>query len=62
MPTDCRAEELEFEGVGGRRVIADFEGGAMSSDAGALLLRHADRSLKLIFHFSVQTSVFQTES
>jgi hypothetical protein len=27
MPTDCRAEQLEFEGVGGGRVIADFEGG-----------------------------------
>ena len=48
MPTDCRSEQLEFEGVGGRRVIADFEGGAMTSDAGALLLRHADRSIKLI--------------
>ena len=42
------AEQLEFEGVGGRRVIADFEGGAMTSDAGALLLRHADRAIKLI--------------
>ena len=48
MLTDCRAEQLEFEGVGSRRVIADFEGGAMTSDAGALLLRHADRTIKMI--------------
>ena len=48
MTTDCRAEQLEFKVGGGHRVIADFEGGAMTSDAGALLLRHADRSIKLI--------------
>ena len=48
MPTDCRTAQLEFEGVGGRRVVADFEGGAMTSDAGALLLRHADRTIKMI--------------
>lgn len=48
MPTDCRAEQLEFEGVGGRRVIADFAGGAMTSDAGALLLWYADRTIKLL--------------
>ena len=48
MRTDCRTDALEFEGVGRRRVIADFAGGAMTSDAGALLLRHVDRSIKLI--------------
>ena len=33
---------------GARRVVADFEGGAMMLDAGSLPLRHADRNIKLI--------------
>ncbi|MEL6964587.1 MAG: transposase, partial [Pseudomonadota bacterium] len=48
MRTDCRTDALEFEGVGHRRVMADFAGGAMTSDAGALLLRHVDRSINMI--------------
>ena len=48
MPTDCRSSQLEFEGFARRRVIADFEGGPMTSDAGTLLLRHTDRAIGLL--------------
>jgi hypothetical protein len=48
MPTECSAEQFEFEGLGRRRVVAAFDGGAVSSDGGALLLRHADRAIGLI--------------
>ena len=48
MPTECTSEQFEFEGFGRRRVVAAFDGGAMTSDAGALLLRHTDRALGLI--------------
>jgi Transposase DDE domain group 1 len=48
MPTECSAEQFEFEGFGRRRVVAAFDGGAVTSDAGGLLLRHTDRALGLI--------------
>ncbi len=43
MPTVCSAEQFEFEGLGRRRVVAAFDGGAVTSDAGGLLLRHTNR-------------------
>jgi hypothetical protein len=48
MQTECSAEQFEFEGFGGRRVVAAFDGGAVTSDAGGLLLRHTDRAVGLI--------------
>lgn len=48
MRTQCTAEQLEFAGVGRRRVVAAFDGGTVSSDAGALLLGKADRAIGLI--------------
>jgi hypothetical protein len=48
MPTQCNAEQLEFAGVGRRRVVAAFDGGTVSSDAGALLLGQADAAIGLI--------------
>jgi hypothetical protein len=48
MQTQCISEQLGFEGFGGRRVEAAFDGGAVSSDAGALLLRETDRAIGLI--------------
>lgn len=47
MQTDCSSQSLGFEACSGRRVVADFEGGAITSDAGALLLREADRAIGL---------------
>ncbi len=38
MPADCSAPQFEFGVVEGRRVVAAFDGGAVTSDAGALLL------------------------
>ena len=47
MPTLCSAGQLEFEGLGSRKVTASFDGGAITSNAGALLLRQADRRIGL---------------
>ena len=47
MQTECSSEVLEFEGCAGRRVVAAFDGGELTSDAGALLLRRVDRVLDL---------------
>jgi hypothetical protein len=48
MPTQCNAEQLQFSCVERRRVVAAFDGGTVSSDAGALLLGKADAALGLI--------------
>ncbi len=45
--TNRNSEQLSFPGVKGRRVEADFSGGNVTSDAGILLLRQADRRLGL---------------
>ena len=45
--TKCYQTTLEFSPVKRRRVEADFSGGDISSNAGALLLSAADRQLKL---------------
>jgi DDE family transposase len=47
MQTECSAGQLEFEGFDGRRVVTAFDGGAVTSDAGAVLLREADRAIGL---------------
>lgn len=43
MNTECIAAQLEFQGVNRRSVVAAFDGGHLSSDGGALLLRETDR-------------------
>jgi len=48
MPTQCSAEQLQFSCVEGRRVVAAFDGGTVSSDAGALLLGRTDEAIGLI--------------
>jgi hypothetical protein len=47
MPTQCSLPRFELQGVGGRRVEADFSGGQISSDGGGVLLREVDRRLRL---------------
>ncbi len=56
MPTECSAEAcsaelFEFAAVDGRAVVAGFDGGAITSDAGALLLGATDRAMRLIGRF-----------
>lgn len=46
--TECNSQPIPFSSVGRRRVLADFAGGSITSDAGALLLREADRRTGLI--------------
>ena len=45
--TDCTRERMRFPACRGRRVEAGFDGGWVTSDGGALLLRQADRRLGL---------------
>jgi hypothetical protein len=52
MPTKCSSDSFEFAAVEGRRVVAEFDGGSITSDAGALLLGATDRAIKLIDRFA----------
>ena len=52
MPTECIADLFGFEAVDGRRVEASFDGGRMTSDAGALLRARTARAIGLIDRFS----------
>ena len=48
MPTQCSADLFGFAPVEGRRVEAGFDGGTITSDAGALLLGATDRVVGLV--------------
>src|SRR2546421_298823 len=52
MPTECSAELFKFAAVGSRSVVAGFDGGAITSDAGALLLGATDRAIRLVGRFA----------
>jgi hypothetical protein len=46
--TQCTQPSFEFEAHFRRTVVASFDGGALTSDAGALLLRQVDRRMGLL--------------
>jgi len=48
MRTECNLELFEFAPVGRREVVGSFDGGAITSDAGALLMRAVDRKVGVI--------------
>ena len=52
MPTECSAGSFGFASVEGRRVEAAFDGGAISSNGGAVLLGAADRAVGLVDRFA----------
>jgi len=52
MQTECIPDLFGFARVEGRAVVASFDGGAMTSDAGALLLGATDRAIGLIDRFA----------
>jgi hypothetical protein len=46
--TDCITQPLLFSSLARKKVQADFNGGSLTSDAGALLLRELDRRIGLV--------------
>ncbi|MFO1079731.1 MAG: IS1380 family transposase [Reyranellaceae bacterium] len=52
MPTECIADLFGFAPVERREVVARFDGGSMTSDAGGLLLGATDRAIDLVERFS----------
>jgi Transposase DDE domain group 1 len=50
--TQCTQSSFEFKAHYSREVVARFDGGAISSDGGSLLLRETDQRLNLLGRFS----------
>ena len=52
MRTECSSKAMRFARVDGRDLVADFDGGAITSDGGAVLLGAVDRAVGLVRRFS----------
>src|ERR1700719_864750 len=52
MPTECSPDFFGFEPVEGRAVVAAFDAGAVTSDAGALLLGATDLAIGMMGRFA----------
>jgi hypothetical protein len=52
MSTQCSPDLFGFAPVDGRAVVASFDGGAITSEAGALLLGETDRAIHLVQRFA----------
>ena len=48
MATECNSVRVPLEGLGRREVVGRFDGGRMSSDAGVVLLRSANKVFDVI--------------
>lgn len=52
MVTECTPIQLEFQQLGRRRVAGSFDGGTITSDAGALLLREVEQRTGILGRFA----------
>jgi hypothetical protein len=52
VKTDCSAKQVEFEGVGTRRLVATFDAEHITSDGGLALLHEVDRRFGLLRKFA----------
>lgn len=52
MTTECSQRSFDFQPLGGREVTARFDGGTITSDAGALLLREVEARSRIVARFA----------
>ena len=52
MPTQCTQKSFAFHSLGKRDVVARFDGGRITSDAGGLLLREVEQKLGVLGRFA----------
>ena len=52
MTTECNTNQLEFHGLGRRKVVGGFNGGEISSDGGGLLLREVEQRTRILRRLS----------
>ncbi len=53
ISTHCLPSLLNFGSIKGRKVIANFEGGRITSDAGIVLMAELDKKLKITARFAI---------
>jgi len=52
MSTECNKQAFDFQALGHRNVTATFDGGAITSDAGGLLLREVEAKTGILRRFA----------
>ena len=52
VETQCRDPKFVFQGTGSRSLVAEFNGGTITSDAGALLLRQLETRRGIVSQFA----------
>lgn len=52
MSAECTQRTFDFHGAGRRQITARFDGGAITSDGGALLLREVERRTRVVRGFA----------
>jgi hypothetical protein len=52
MSTECSEKTYQFQGLGKRRVVGDFDGGKITCDGGGLLLRELENKRGILHQFA----------
>ncbi|MCP4639562.1 MAG: IS1380 family transposase [bacterium] len=52
MGTECSGNGIGFQGLSGREVVGQFDGGLITSDGGGLLLREVEGATRIIEQFA----------
>jgi hypothetical protein len=52
MTTECKPKAFEFHALGSREVVAHFDGGDITSDAGGLMLREVEQRTGILRKFA----------
>ncbi len=52
MNTECTKGYGSFQALGRREIVADFSGGTITSDGGALLLREVEQRTSILQRFA----------
>ena len=58
MQTQCKSERLVFQACGSREVVAEFNGGTITSDNGVLLLKKVEAKRKIIKHLQSASPIY----
>lgn len=52
MTTECTRKGYQFQALGRREIVADFNGGTITSDGGGLLLREVEKRTNILGRFA----------
>ena len=52
MKTECVVKRYQFQALERREILADFNGGTITSDGGGLLLRGVEKQTNILSRFA----------